>query len=419
MSDKAAMKGRSRLPPKQAARRQAVLDEAALQMNSQGAGAVSLNAIADKVGLSRNALYYYVTDRADVAFRCYLRACETVSEDLAIAFESGSAPDQWITTYIERTLTSNRAPVAVLNDQDFLPEPQRATIADLNRANVDGLAALINEGIAARIFRPMNVEIAAQSLQGILSWVQLSPNWLNHRNGIAVRQRSAASIADIFLNGVAANRSRRFECPIRIEQLTARSFNSFDRVQATEQKISQLIAAASRLFNRRGIHGASLDDISASVGATKGAVYHYFDDRMDLVVQCYERAFDLYDLCMSTGDLQTGDALQRALTGFHLNCQAQASPEPPLILQPGFQALPEPKRTEFVTRARQLWMSAQATTRAGVADGSYRSIDARDIAEFPAGAFFWISKWLQNTGEATPVQIADEMSNLLVHGIRI
>jgi AcrR family transcriptional regulator len=403
---------------KKAARREAVLNEAALQMNSRGAGAVNLNAIATKVGLSRNALYHYVTDRADVAFRCYLRSCETMTEDLAIAIESSTLPDQWIVGFIERTLATERAPLAILSDLDFLPEPQRAIIATLNRANVDRLAGMMNDGIMAGAFRSMDVEISAQSLLGILNWVQLSPNWLDHSNGLAARRRSASSISDVFLNGVARDRSRQFDCSIRTDQLTARQFNTFDRAQATEQKIAQLIAAASRLFNRRGIDGASLDDISASVGATKGAVYHYFEDRTDLVVQCYERAFDFYDLCMETGNSQTGDGLQRALTGFHLNCQAQASAAPPLILQPGLKALPRPHRLRLIQRAKRLWASAQDICAEGIEDGSYRDLDQQTIAEFPAGAFFWISKWLAEEHDTNPEQIANAMSQLMVQGIR-
>ena len=72
--------------------------------------------------------------------------------------------------------------------------------------------------------------------------------------------------------------------------------------------MAQLMGAASRLFNRRGLDGASLDDISASVGATKGAVYHYFDDKTDLITRCYERAFELYGLFMETALAGSGNA---------------------------------------------------------------------------------------------------------------
>ena len=112
--------------PKRALKREALLEEAARQINQLGAGAVSLNAVAEAAGLSRSALYYYVTDRADLAFRAYLRTCDTISEDLAVAFEQGTDAQQRICLYIARALRADAPARAVLCDQDFLPEPQRS-----------------------------------------------------------------------------------------------------------------------------------------------------------------------------------------------------------------------------------------------------------------------------------------------------
>ena len=52
-----------------------------------------------------------------------------------------------------------------------------------------------------------------------------------------------------------------------------------------------MLMTASRLFNRRGIDGTSLDDITAGLGATKGALYHYLDNKTDLVARCHQAGF--------------------------------------------------------------------------------------------------------------------------------
>jgi AcrR family transcriptional regulator len=404
-------------PAKHAVKREALLDEAARQINDLGAGAVSLNAIATTVGLSRNALYYYVTDRADLAFRCYLRTCETTTEDLAIAYEEGANAAARIRTYVERMLTLDRAPRAILSDQDFLPEPQRATIADLNQRNVETLQNLITDGVSEGLFRPVHAEIAAQALLGMLNWTQLSSKWLGHRDGRAARKRAALTICDIFFNGLSTSQGKTFACPIDVGLLTARPFNAFDRAQATQEKMAQLMGAASRLFNRRGLDGASLDDISASVGATKGAVYHYFDDKTDLITRCYERAFDLYDLFMETALTGRGSGLERSLTILHLNCQAQAGPTPPLMLQPGLFSLPEIHRARFVAQSQRLWRGSQKMIRQGLADGSCRPCDAATVSEVTAGAFLWLPKWLPEDYALPATDVADQICSLFSAGI--
>jgi AcrR family transcriptional regulator len=50
-----------------------------------------------------------------------------------------------------------------------------------------------------------------------------------------------------------------------------------------------LLDAAERLWAERGIFGASLDDIAASAGLTKGAVYSNFTGKTDLLLALLDR----------------------------------------------------------------------------------------------------------------------------------
>lgn len=403
--------------PKHAVKRQILLEEAARQINDRGAGAVSLNDIAECAGLSRNALYYYVTDRADLTFQCYLRTCEAATENLAAAYEQGNNALERIRIYTERTLSFDQPTLAALCDPDFLPEPHRATILDLHRRNIETLENFINDGIREGVIRPIHTEIAAQTLHGMINWTQLSYKWLNQKDGNALRKRVTGAILDLFFYGLAASEGKNFSCPVDVATLTARPFNAFDRAQATQEKIAQLVAAASRLFNRRGIDGASLDDISASVGATKGAVYHYFDDKMDLITQCYERAFDLYSMFVDVAVAQGTTGFERSMMVMHLNSQAQAGPTPPLMLQPGLLSVPESHRARFMQQSLDIWRRCEAMIRQGIEDGSCRPCDARAVADVSAGSFLWLHKWLPEDYELTPFQIADTQCRILINGV--
>ncbi|SFP77176.1 TetR/AcrR family transcriptional regulator [Actinomadura madurae] len=56
-----------------------------------------------------------------------------------------------------------------------------------------------------------------------------------------------------------------------------------------ERTRTALLTAAERLWAERGIHGASLDDIAAAAGLTKGAVYSNFAGKTDLLLALMER----------------------------------------------------------------------------------------------------------------------------------
>ena len=54
------------------------------------------------------------------------------------------------------------------------------------------------------------------------------------------------------------------------------------RVETMEENRAKLIAAARKAFAEKGFAAASMDDITASVGLTRGALYHNFGDKKGL-----------------------------------------------------------------------------------------------------------------------------------------
>lgn len=61
-----------------------------------------------------------------------------------------------------------------------------------------------------------------------------------------------------------------------------------ERLSRQEQRVRnrlKLVAAAEKLFAERGIEGASLDEVAAEAGLTKGAVYSNFASKEELVME--------------------------------------------------------------------------------------------------------------------------------------
>src|SRR3546814_2246117 len=51
-------------------------------------------------------------------------------------------------------------------------------------------------------------------------------------------------------------------------------------VERAEKRQAVLVAAV-RMFNERGFHATSLDDVAASLGVTKPVIYHYLGNRSE------------------------------------------------------------------------------------------------------------------------------------------
>ncbi|MDT3666504.1 TetR/AcrR family transcriptional regulator [Cronobacter dublinensis] len=55
------------------------------------------------------------------------------------------------------------------------------------------------------------------------------------------------------------------------------------RIDTMEENRAKLIAAARKAFAEKGFAAASMDELTASVGLTRGALYHHFGDKKGLL----------------------------------------------------------------------------------------------------------------------------------------
>jgi AcrR family transcriptional regulator len=404
-------------PSKRGLKREALLEGAAAIFNARGIAATSLAEIAEQLGLSRASVYYYVNDRAELVFQCYQRACDLTAEDLAAAAD---APDGLARTlrFVEHALSPERGPTAVLSEVNYLDPPHRQIIQVADQRNVAALTGFIEAGILDGSIRRCDAEVAAQTVMGIIAWGRLTPAWSLAPDAPGFRRRYLKTAREILTDGVAADPSGRFACAIDADAFLPGRFNAFDRREASEVKIDQLLTAASRLFNRDGIEATSMDAITESLGATKGVLYHYMRDKADLVMRCYDRAFDLFDRFAETSAARGRNGLEQSLFGAHINIQAQAGPLSPLMPQPGLDALPAERRDAFRARAMRLRQAFVRLLRKGMADGSVRPLDASIAALLGAGLFAWVPKWLPQDDPRSPRELADEICAIDFQGLR-
>jgi AcrR family transcriptional regulator len=59
-----------------------------------------------------------------------------------------------------------------------------------------------------------------------------------------------------------------------------------------QQTRDYLLQAAAQVFSERGFHGATLDEVAAVAGFTKGAVYSNFKNKEDLFMALFQANYD-------------------------------------------------------------------------------------------------------------------------------
>lgn len=413
---KAESPRRGRPPVRRPAQHAALLDAAAEQINQSGAASISLAELGARIGVTRSGMYYYCADAADLVFQCYVRACVRLQEDIEAASNLPGEADEKLASLIRSVLAYDRPAMAVLNDVAFLPEAPHADIAKRADAHVRQLSDILASGQKSGVFRDINTECAARLVLNCLSWTLVSKPWLTRRDDQRARERYANTVVSMFLDGLAPGPILPRTCDIRFDRLMNKTINAFDRQQTAEQKADQIIAAASRLFNAKGLDGVTLDDVSAAIGASKGAVYHHFRDKSDLIERCYERGFDIYDTIMDTGVRIGATPLEKAVIVIHLNAQAQLSATPPLSLQPGLNKMSATKSRALSRRAQALNNISTKNLIEGARDGTCRELDMVFAPEITAGYFLGLHRHIP--ADANPIEAANFVVDLAINGLR-
>ncbi len=395
--------------------KQAKLDSllavAANTMNTRGASSLSLSTIAKQLELSRNGLYRYVKDRNDLIRQCYLRSCEHTFENLSRTEKEQDTKER-LSRFIIESLSAE-SEQAVVNDFEFLPDAYRHEVASALNKNIELLAAILQQGQDSGVFCSFNASAISYSLYGVLDWALIWFHWANDgKNSYQEHGRKIAdAVVDWILNGIAPS-TGPFGCRHDSDALIYKHYHLLNRSDSAAHRKQQLVDAAARLFNQKGVGGVSLDEIAGEIGATKGMIYNQFRSKDELVSACYESALDQHEVFFSEVESMEGTGLEKLLTLFHLNCQAHLSDTPPLALQYGLLNQPDC----LLSRAQSLSGRIRVLFSLAESDKSARSLDTH-IVDVAAGASFGVRYRSLNDNILSTNDIADEITRIFAHGV--
>jgi AcrR family transcriptional regulator len=395
-----------------------ILDEAAKSLNSKGVSFTTLGEIADRRGVSRPALYYYVKDLEDLVFQTYRRSCEIILLHLGLAIETGGTATSVLAQFLDLALAEDAPQIAALGEIGILQSTARQTVLSLYEDAVARLAAVIDTGIARGEVRPCNAEVAARTLISIVFWLPVAPRWAAVIQPVS-RGRLTDVAKDLLFHGWSRDRRAAPEVEaIDLAPLSTAAFSVFDRQSIVEEKRRRILATASRLFNRKGVDATSLEEIAADVGATKRALYSHVGDKQALLAACYRRSYEIFLHLLKSSNERDTSCLYR-LTAYHeaasiVQLRDDIQPLRPTV---GYESLTPLARSEVNELSTQLIGQFSSLFVAGIKEGSLRDIDLEAIMLILPGASSWLVKGVVVVDAEGQRHIAREISNLFTIGL--
>lgn len=394
------------------ARRTRVLEVAARTLNRIGVSSSSLPSIAEELGVSRAALYYYFEDQEDLVFQSYRRSCEILARHLNDASHTGSDSMSIIDSFVDRVLAPDAPEIASLSDLAYLQDERRSTIMGLLDGIKSSIADVLEAGHRKGELRSCSSGIIAAAILGLVSWRPIARTW---RSSDPLSDQDLVEAVKSLLHlGIAHDRAAPFQLsPMELPQASAWSSNVFDAAAVVEAKQESLLAAASWLFNLKGIDATSLDEIAAKLGVTKKVIYHNLGDKQTLVAECFRRSFAFYEEITARTASYDGARLAAITASTYAYAEANLREDiAPLAPLSGVEGLSPKVLEELNSSANRLMDAFLTFYEQGQQEGSIRPLNSRAVLAVTPGTFEWLPKWYDTLTEAERTVAPAELAEL-------
>lgn len=183
---------------------------------------------------------------------------------------------------------------------------------------------------------------------------------------------------------------------------------------------ARLLSAATRLFAEKGFDRTSVQEIVAAAGVTKGAMYHYFGAKDDLLSEIYGRVLRLQTEQLekvAATEAPVAERVHRAAVDVVVSTIENLD-DTKIFLQSVHQLSPD--RSKAVRAERRRYHERfRSLIEEGRRAGVFRADQPADIVvDFFFGAVHHLGAWYRASGKLSARQVGEHYAGLLLGALR-
>ncbi|SIO89976.1 TetR/AcrR family transcriptional regulator [Nocardiopsis sp. JB363] len=182
----------------------------------------------------------------------------------------------------------------------------------------------------------------------------------------------------------------------------------------------RLLSAATRLFAERGFEGTSVQEVVAAAGVTKGAMYHYFGSKDDLLFEVYARVLRMQTehlMAISSRDAPVAERVHAAAADVIVTTVANLD-DSTIFFRSMHQLAPEKQRSVRAER-RKYHELFRSMIEQGQSEGVFRAdVPADLVIDYYFGSVHHLSTWYRHDGALTGSDVGEHFADLLLAGLR-
>lgn len=181
----------------------------------------------------------------------------------------------------------------------------------------------------------------------------------------------------------------------------------------------RIVESALALFADQGFDATSVNQIVQGAGVAKGALYHHFASKDDLLYEVYRELVDrqldgMNAILADRGD--TARTLRELIRDMVITTAARA--QAAKVFTRESHRLGDANQARVRDARRSIHNTFTDLVRSAQHSGEFRSVTSPDMVTFTVFGFInELPVWYREDGSKTPVQIADELSELILSAL--
>jgi len=196
-----------------------------------------------------------------------------------------------------------------------------------------------------------------------------------------------------------------------------KAFQARQRNQDTKR--DAVLQTAAHMFLEQGYRRTSMSELAKRLQITKPALYYYFRNKEEILVECYRAGITLIETLLDKALVSRGTGLDKVKVYIEAYARSVVLHDfGRCVSMLDENELSSETRKQVRALKRRIDASIRAYIEEGIADKSITHCDPKLASFAMSGAINWIGTWYKPTGPLTGLEIASHFSFLLTEGLR-
>jgi AcrR family transcriptional regulator len=204
----------------------------------------------------------------------------------------------------------------------------------------------------------------------------------------------------------------------RDSAITAPHWKAFaDRRRDPETKREAVLQTAAQLFLDKSYGRTSMNDVAEKLNITKPALYHYFRNKEEILIECYRLGTGMIEEILNDIADHCGTGLEKVEAFIYSYANVMTVNFGRCVMRLDEGDLSNEAYGEVRNYKRKIDRRLRSFIQEGIADGSIGACDPKLSTFAIAGALNGICVWYEPNGPLSPEEIANHFVRTLTRGL--